>query len=70
VSTTRTLPPTMSGAANCHREMSKHCEAVWVTTSAVPFVISMSSSFIWRWLSMPACSHRAPFGAPVEPEVK
>lgn len=53
---------------NCHREMSKHWEAVWVTTS--PAAISMSSIFMYRWLSMPTCSHRAPLGAPVEPEVK
>ncbi|CAM5252785.1 hypothetical protein STENM327S_07583 [Streptomyces tendae] len=70
VSTIRTLPPTMSGAANCHSEMSKHWDAVWVTTWRVPAASPTSSIFMWRWLSIPACSHSAPLGAPVKPEVK
>ncbi|CAM5253902.1 hypothetical protein SBADM41S_02459 [Streptomyces badius] len=58
----RVLPPTSSGDATCHREMSKHWEAVCVTTS--PGSSSMSSSFMKRWLSIPACSHMAPLGSP------
>ncbi len=62
------LPPTVSGAIACHSEMSKHWDAVCATT--VPDSSSKVSTFASRWLSMPACSQAAPFGAPVEPEVK
>jgi len=67
-STTSVRPPTRSAETSCHSEMSKHCGAVWATTSPSP--ILRTSILAKRWFSSPACSHIAPLGSPVEPEVK
>ena len=63
-----TLPPTNSADKNCHTEISKHCDAFCATLSA--FVSFRSHTLAYKWFNMPFCSTIAPFGVPVEPEVK
>ena len=67
-STSSVRPPTSSADTSCHSEMSKHWGAIWATTAPSP--TRRSWILAWRWLSIPACSHIAPLGSPVEPEVK
>ena len=47
--------------------MSKHCEAVWATTSAAPR--SRSRTLAHRWMTIPSCVTIAPLGSPVDPDV-
>lgn len=62
------VPPTITADKNCHIEISKHWDAV----SAIISFSQIAKSFILlaRWLINPSLLTMAPFGFPVEPDVK
>ncbi len=66
--TTRTRPPTTSGASICQTEMSNVSGAFCTSESAA--TRARSSILASRWLTMPRRCTMAPLGLPVDPDVK
>jgi hypothetical protein len=62
------VAPTARGENHCHSEMSKVAAASWDTRS--PAVMPSTATLARTWLSMPSWRISAPFGSPVEPDVK